>query len=412
MRMKFNKSSQLLLLSAASILTAGLLSACSTLTTDFVYVTCSKAAGSNNYGEINVFEINSESGKMRQIPASPVYSEGRNPVAEAVAVDYSNLFVVNQDDNTIVQFIIGSDGKLYPYYTVNTPGINPLAIAVSSSNVFVADLYKPSSACSSASPCSGSVGVFPITAAKGTTPLTISSYAANGSLSYYPLCKTGYTLSSSTYSCKSTESDIIVPTATVVSPNGSYLYVAAYDNTASPNVGYIFAFTVSSSGALTPVTGSPFQAGVKLTSIATDSANKYIYATDKTSNTVYGFTVASGALTALSGSPYATGTAPTAIVVNQAYNFAYVASSTDSTVTGYSISNGILTKVGAYTAGLEPVALGIDPSTNHFLYSANFLAGTVSGWQLSTTDGSLMVSQSSPYSTNPQPTAVAAIPHK
>src|ERR1039458_1458674 len=92
MRMKFNKSSQLLLVSAASILVAGLMTACATLTVDFVFVASSKAAGPNNYGEINIFEVNSESGHMRQIPASPVPSGGRFPIAEAVSSDNTNLF--------------------------------------------------------------------------------------------------------------------------------------------------------------------------------------------------------------------------------------------------------------------------------------------------------------------------------
>jgi len=125
MRMKFNKSSQLLLVSAAGLLVSGLVSACSTLTVDFVFVTSSKAAGTNNYGEIDVLEINSESGYMRHIPTSPFPSGGRNPVAEAVSADQSNLYVVNQDDNTIVQFVIGNDGKVYPQATVNTPGSIP-----------------------------------------------------------------------------------------------------------------------------------------------------------------------------------------------------------------------------------------------------------------------------------------------
>src|ERR1035441_8918503 len=144
MRMKFNKSGQLLLVSAASLLVAGLVTACGTLTVDFVFVTCSKAAGPNNYGEIDVFEINSVSGFMRQIPTSPFPSGGRNPVAEAVSSDYANLYVVNQDDNTIVQFMIGSDGKLYPQNTVNTPGIFPLAVAVSGTNLFVIDTDRKS----------------------------------------------------------------------------------------------------------------------------------------------------------------------------------------------------------------------------------------------------------------------------
>ena len=59
MRMKFNKPIQLLAISAACLLAASFLSACATLTVDFVYVSSAKAAGPNNYGEINVYEINS-----------------------------------------------------------------------------------------------------------------------------------------------------------------------------------------------------------------------------------------------------------------------------------------------------------------------------------------------------------------
>ena len=164
MRMKFSRSSQLVLVAAASLVAASLITACETLTVDFVFVASTRAAGANNYGEIDVFEINSESGRMRQIPTSPFPSEGRNPVAEAVSADDQNLFVVNHDDNTIVQFIIGNDGKLYPYNTVNTPGIFPLAIATSKSNVFVVDTYQPLPLCSPADPCSGSIAVYPLTA--------------------------------------------------------------------------------------------------------------------------------------------------------------------------------------------------------------------------------------------------------
>src|SRR5215469_10977364 len=108
MRMKFNNSSRLVLVSVASLLIATLVTACSqlsqSLTVDFVFVASSKAAGANNDGEINVFEINSESGRMRQIPSSPFPSGGRNPVAAAVSADEADLYVVNRDDNTIVQF--------------------------------------------------------------------------------------------------------------------------------------------------------------------------------------------------------------------------------------------------------------------------------------------------------------------
>src|SRR5271157_4350760 len=230
MHMKFNKSSQLLLASAASLLAAVLITACGTATTDFVFVTSSRAAGSNNYGEIDVFEINSVSGAMRQIPSSPFPSQGRNPVAEAVSSDNANLYVVNQDDNTIVQFMIGNDGKLYPQNTVNTPGIYPLAVAVSGSSLFVVDTYQPLPACSSAAPCSGSVGVFPLlpatTGANPTpsgapgTPLTNTAIGAD----YWPLI------------LPSSPADVLVPTAVNVLKSGGNLYVTAYDASVTPNV--------------------------------------------------------------------------------------------------------------------------------------------------------------------------------
>ena len=169
MRMKLTRSSQLALVAAASLLAATLVTACSSSRKRSPWILSSwpapKAAGANNYGEINVFEINSESGRMRQIPTSPFPSAGRNPVAEAVSADNDNLFVVNQDDNTIVQFVIGNDGKLYPFNTVNTPGIYPLAVAANKSNLFVVDTYQPLPLCSTADPCSGSIAVYPLTAA-------------------------------------------------------------------------------------------------------------------------------------------------------------------------------------------------------------------------------------------------------
>jgi 6-phosphogluconolactonase (cycloisomerase 2 family) len=407
MRMKFNKSSQLLLVSAASLLAASLLSACATLTVDFVFVTSSKAAGANNYGEIDVFEINSESGQMRQIPTSPFPSAGRNPVAEAVSTDNTNLYVVNQDDNTIVQFAIGNDGKLYPQNTVNTPGIYPLAVAVNGSNLFVVDTYEPLPSCSNAAPCSGSIAVYPITSGSGSTAAQnglLGSPIANGSITYWPL------------SLPSKPTDVIVPTALNVVKSGSYAFVSAYDSTVTPNVGYVFAFSVGSTGALTPLNGgAPFRAGVAPSALASDSTSAYLYATDATSGDVLGYSIASGSLTPLAGSPFPAGNQPSAIAIDPTYPFAYVTNAQDSSITAYSISSGALTRLGTYATGLQPVAIGIDPSTSHFLYTANFLgngtAGTVTGYELSSTDGSLLVSKNSPYTANAQPTAVAAIPH-
>jgi 6-phosphogluconolactonase (cycloisomerase 2 family) len=330
-------------------------------------------------------------------------------VAEAVSSDYSNLYVVNKDDNTIVQFMIGSDGKLYPQNTVNTPGIFPLAAAVNGSNLFVVDTYQPLPACSSASPCSGSVGVFPLAAASGTGSSATPGGApgptpvANGSLNYWPL------------TMPSSPNDVILPTGVNVLASGAYLYVTAYDTTA--NAGYVFGFTIGTGGVLSAVSGSPFSVGVHPSAIASDSTSSYVYVTDSASGNVRGYSVvASGVLSPLSGSPYPAGNQPSAIVVDPKYPFVYVANSLDGNVSAYSIgSSGALTSVGTYATGIQPVAIGIDPGTDHFVFTVNFLGnganGTVSDFEMSTTAGTLINTQHSPYSSNALPTAVAAVPH-
>jgi DNA-binding beta-propeller fold protein YncE len=432
MRMKFNKSGQLLLVSAASLLAASLVTACSTLTVDFVFVTSSKAAGADNFGEVDVFEINSESGTMRQIPTSPFPSGGRNPVAEAISSDNTNLYVVNQDDNTIVQFIIGNDGKLYPNNTTNTPGIYPLAVTVNGTNLFVADTYQPLPTCSTPAPCSGSIAVFPITIGPNTppsdsigTPVTNSAISA----SYWPLSLPG------------SPNNVLEPTAINVLASGKYLYATAYD--ATKGASYIFGFSVGSGGVLAALNGgaplgggafatgtcpsaylnAPFVAGtcpsaiVSATTTSSGVTTSYVYLTDPVNGQVHGYSVApaTGLLSPLSGSPYSAGDQPSAITIDPVYPYVYVANSVDSSITAYSMSSGALTRIGTYATGQQPVAVGIDPSTNHFLYTANFLGsginGTVSGFELSSTNGALIDSQNSPYRSNAQPTAVAAIPH-
>jgi 6-phosphogluconolactonase (cycloisomerase 2 family) len=184
----------------------------------------------------------------------------------------------------------------------------------------------------------------------------------------------------------------------------------------TPRAGYVFAFAVGSGGGLTPLNGgAPYPAGTQPSAIASDSSSSYVYVTDFANGDVLGYSVASGVLTPLAGSPFAAGNQPSAIVADPAYPFVYVANSLDATVQAYSMSSGVLTSLGTYSTGTQPVAIGIDPSTNHFVYTANYLgngvSGTVSGFELSPTAGTLLNSQNSPYQSNALPTAVVAIPH-
>jgi 6-phosphogluconolactonase (cycloisomerase 2 family) len=414
--MMLNRSSQLALASAVSLLAAGFLTACGTLTADFVFVTSAKAAGANNYGEIDVFEVNSESGFMRHIPTSPFPSGGRNPVAEATSPDNTNLYVVNEDDNTIVQFTIGTDGKVYPQNTTNTPGVFPLAVATGGKFLFVADTYQPLPTCSPAAPCSGSVAVFPI----GTAD-ALGSPAVNTSVSasYWPLA------------LPSRPTDVLTPTAIATAASGAYVYVTAFDPTAAAfnatpaaisgpeDTGYIFGFAVNSDGTLTALNeGVPFTVPLPAgaltanpSSIASAPGGNVIYVTDSANNDVLAYSANAGNLTPVSGSPFPTGNAPAAVIVDGTGNHVFVANSLDSNLTVYSSNSGILSALGTYTTGTQPVAIGIDPSLNEYLYTANFLGSTVTGFQVNPTTGALLNSQESPYGANANPTAVAAIPH-
>jgi 6-phosphogluconolactonase len=407
MRMKFNKPIQLLAISAACLLAASFLSACATLTVDFVYVSSAKAAGPNNYGEINVYEINSESGRMRQIITSPFPSGGRNPVAEAVSPDQKDLYVVNRDDNSIVQFVIGSDGKLYPQNTVNTPGVFPLAVTVSGSFLYVVETYQPLPTCNPASPCSGALAVFPVLSASQASALkpsqpvdTLGTPVVNDNISasYWPLLLTG-----------AGASDVFVPTAVNVAASGSYVYVTGYDS--NSNVGYVFGFTTSSGGTLAAIPGFPIAVGTHPSAITSDASGAYLYITDFAQNLVHGFQINGGTLTALSSSPFATGGQPSAIVLDGTGKYAMVANGQDSNLSVYSVSSGNLSKLGTYTTGTQPVAIGIDPSLNEYVFTANFLGNNVSGFQLNALNGTLLNSQFSPSASNANPTAVAAITH-
>jgi 6-phosphogluconolactonase len=395
MRMTLKRSSQLALASAASLLAAGLLTACGTLTVDFVFVTSAKAAGANQYGLIDVFEVNSESGRMKHIPTSPFPSGGRNPVAEATSPDSTTLYVVNEDDNSIVQFAIGNDGKVYPQNTVNTPGIFPIAASVGGKFLFVANTFQQLPSCSPAEPCSGAIGVFPIGTGNALgAAVTNASINAN----YWPI------------SLPSSPTDILTPTAITTGASGAYVYVTAVDSTVSG--GYVFSFAVNADGTLTPTNGgAPFKVGTHPAGIAAAPGGSVVYVTDSASNGVFAFSSNAGILTAIGGSPFPTGNGPGAIVVDASGNHVFVANAIDSNLTAYSSSGGALTSLGTYTTGTQPAAIGIDPSLNQYLYTANFLGNSVTGFQINASTGALLDSQGSPYGASTNPTAVAAIPH-
>jgi len=395
--MKFGKVGQVVLVSAIALVVASLFTACgtltgSTLTVGFLFVATNKQSP----GQVEVYEVNSESGSLRTIPTSPFPSGGRNPVAEAVSPDAKNLYVVNHDDNNIVQFEIGTDGKLYPQSTVNTPGSFPMALAVNAAGTFlyVVDTLQPIAGCTLTNLCPGDVAVYPIdktTGALGTPILNNTQYP-----NYWPLLLTA------------TSSTVLTPTAIEILPNGNNLYVSAYN--ANTNAGYLFGFTANSDGTLTPLTGtSPLSLGSEPVAMTTDTASGFLYVADKLTNQISTFAVQSTGALSLQATT-ATGSLPSALTIfnNQ---YMYVTNSGDSTITTYSVSSGNLAKLSVSATDTQPIAITVDPHNLGFLYTVNFLGNSLSGYKIDTTSGALTNAKNSPFASTVQPTAIAGIPH-
>jgi len=389
--MKFGKVGQVGLVSAIALVVATLFTACGSLTVGFMFVTTNQTSP----GKVEVYEVNSESGVMRQIPTSPFPSGGRNPVAEAVSPSSLNLYVVNQDDNNITQFGIGNDGKVYPQSTVNTPGSFPSAIAINAAGTFLfaVDILQPVAGCSLENSCPGDVAVFPV--------------KADGSLGGPVANNTQYPTFWPLQLNSKDDTTVLTPTAISVLPNGKFLYVSAWNPNNSK--GYLFAYGVSSTGALSLLNGGlPLPVGSEPYALAGDSSSSYLFVADFLTNSVYTYSVANGTPTLQSTA--VTGNSPSALTLDGT-NYVFVTNSADATVSTFSLSGGKLSQLATNDVGIDPIAVITDPRHIGYLYTVNFLGNNLSGFQINPTSGALINAQNSPYVSAAQPTAIAGIPH-
>src|ERR1700723_793621 len=110
-RMKFNKLSQLFLVSIIGLFLASLLTSCAIVTIDYVFIADSAGSGTSSAGQIQTYDADPETGALRS-GAANVPSGGINPVSLATSSDFANLYVVNKASNNVVHFAIDSGGIL------------------------------------------------------------------------------------------------------------------------------------------------------------------------------------------------------------------------------------------------------------------------------------------------------------
>jgi len=142
-----------------------------------------------------------------------------------------------------------------------------------------------------------------------------------------------------------------------VSPSGKFLYVPG-----SPNIS---AYRIdSATGALSPVSGSPFATIGNLAAVAITPSGHFLYAPGTVDN-AYGFRInaATGALTPISGSPFAAGDDPYFMAISNSGQFAYAADAKGDEISGYSIdaSSGKLTPLTSspFPAGAFPTSIAL-----------------------------------------------------
>jgi 6-phosphogluconolactonase (cycloisomerase 2 family) len=393
--MKFSKVGQVSLVSAIALILASTFTACNPVTIDYVYVAGNKAAP----GQIQTFQVDRVSGAL-SVQGSTISSGGAQPVSMAVSTDYKNLYVANQDDSTLVQFTISTGGNLTSANTttLSSEGNTPVAITMNAAGtlLYVINLYQPgcSTATTGASTCNGgALAVFPV----GTNG-ALGTAVSNGSLDYWPVG--------------------INPTGVNPLANGEAVYVTSYDPGAG--LGYVYGFTSSTAGALGTIGGSPFFAGVKPVGIASTPTSRFVYVTDFAQNELIAYSVlGAGTLHPLINGPFKTGNQPSAITIDPRGIYIYISNQLDNSVSAYAIALPTGTPSAAVnttgsatnTTGTQPVAILVDPGFGRFVYTANFLDNSISGFQLNPSTGTLAPAQSGPYPTVGQPAAIAAVPH-
>ena len=178
-------------------------------------------------------------------------------------------------------------------------------------------------------------------------------------------------------------------------------------------------------GAFTPVSGSPFATGVgpasvKFSPIAAGHLYAAIPNTSDSTVSVYSVNQTTGAFTPVTGSPFATGTVPNFAKFSHVISgnlFASVANFNDNTVSVYFVSKttGVFTEVSGspFATGSNPYSVQFSPNLSGNLFAAvpNNTGNTISVFDVNTTTGAFTEVAGSPYAAGSGPNELAFSPH-
>lgn len=375
--MKWSQYGRIALALVASLALGLGITACNpSFTLGFVYALNTKTSP----GTISAYTIDSVSGAITPTAIPQFITNQQYPVAAVVSSNSKWLYVIGEIDNTVGEYTIGTDGKLYQAHTYNTPGTYPIAITIdpSSRYLFVLDSYAP-----------GFNGVAP----PNINPIQTNTIPTQGCVVVYPINSTngslGAPVSQGGQKCMPIGTPILgsQPIGITATAFVNYLYVADQGTT------FVNGFTVNyNNGVLTPLAAT-VQAGVKPSAIISDPTGRFVYVTDQYQNQLYGYNILKGGtLQSQLNGPFATDLFPNAMTVDPRGKFLYVTNYNANDVRAYAIqaATGNPIAVGSYTTGTGPTCVAIESAYGRYVYVSNYLDNTVSGFKLNPATGALV----------------------
>jgi 6-phosphogluconolactonase len=265
----------------------------------------------------------------------------------------------------------------------------------------------------------GCAGFFPdpnSTSGGGTTPTNSGDYAyvasayASGSTAVYTL--SGYTVGTGTLTALSgfPLSLPFAPTATVINPANTILYVGG--------LGVIYGYTISTTGALTPIeSGSNVAlANANVVSMAISPDGQWLFALDANGVTIDEFQIQSGGvLASAAGASYAVtngGTVvPTSIRVSQNTSSPWLAISLGTAgdiLYSFTTSTGAITEVTQVnppTTSSADQALAFDAAGATLYVARSGTSGGLIPYTIGT-NGSLSAVSGAPYALGSGPASI------
>jgi 6-phosphogluconolactonase (cycloisomerase 2 family) len=184
------------------------------------------------------------------------------------------------------------------------------------------------------------------------------------------------------------------PTVVAVDPQNRFLVVGDIA------FGMLHVFTIDrSTGALSEIPASPYPTVWEPAAIAVDPSGTHVYVASQGSNSVGGFSLsATGELTPIVGSPFATsGTEEFGddVVANAAGTFVYVQDLANIYTYSVSASSGALTLVQTVAEPLSLGGIALDPNGT-YLYAVGGSTNSIQTYSINASTGLLTPAGSSP----------------